>query len=464
MAKDPLDNKKAAIIDVDAIDTSDRKRQDYGDITKLAESISEHGLIHPPTVNQPDPSKDTYKLLAGGRRMKAIQELGWKAVPCNIYVGVMDNKRMRAVELEENIRRKNLSIREEAALTHEIHETYVEIKGKKQSTRPGAKGHSKRDTAEMLGKSPAQVTVDIELAKAFNDPVIGPYLEKCATKTEALKTLSKVKEQLVLEELSKRQEAKAVDTPEGERKQQLIAAYNLTDSYKFVQEKVPNESVDLIEADPDYGIDILGLKKGEGDGKAGKDYKQIKPGEFLEQMELYINEWYRVLKKDSWLVLWHAFEYQKQLYDICIEAGFKGRLVPGLWVKPTGQTNRPEMYMGSAAEPFLYLRKGNPILNKQGRSNVFEYRPVSPNSKRHDTERPIEMICDLLYTFVSHGVVFVPFLGSGNTLLAASNVTDSKFVNGNLTAYGCDLGKGFKDSFTVAVSKGVLGDFNSYRE
>jgi DNA modification methylase len=52
--------------------------------------------------------------------------------------------------------------------------------------------------------------------------------------------------------------------------------------------------------------------------------------------------------------------------------------------------------------------------------------------------------------------VFVPFLGSGNTILSAANL--------GMQAFGCDLSQGYKDSFAVRVASGAPGSYQSYRE
>ncbi len=65
------------------------------------------------------------------------------------------------------------------------------------------------------------------------------------------------------------------------------------------------------------------------------------------------------------------------------------------------------------------------------------------------------MIQDLISTFtLPNARVLVPFLGSGNTLLAANNL--------GMQAFGYELTKEFKDSFIVRVSTGKVGEWSSY--
>ncbi len=55
-----------------------RHRKDMGDISALAQSIEEVGLLHPVVVT---PQKE---LIAGQRRIKACEELFWEEVPVHV--------------------------------------------------------------------------------------------------------------------------------------------------------------------------------------------------------------------------------------------------------------------------------------------------------------------------------------------------------------------------------------------
>ena len=61
---------------IDSIIVGERHRRDLGDITALAESIAEVGLLQPIAV-----TFDGH-LIAGARRLRAVELLGWKTIPC----------------------------------------------------------------------------------------------------------------------------------------------------------------------------------------------------------------------------------------------------------------------------------------------------------------------------------------------------------------------------------------------
>jgi DNA modification methylase len=131
----------------------------------------------------------------------------------------------------------------------------------------------------------------------------------------------------------------------------------------------------------------------------------------------------------SWFELVYQAPYEKRLYWPAglLEYGIKKALLARRCI--------PESILANNYECFFYVRKGYPSITRQGRANVFSYKTVPAQRKVHPTERPIELIQDILQTFCWEGArLMVPFAGSGNTLLAASNL--------GLTAFGYDLSEG----------------------
>lgn len=95
-------NRPTERIAIGAIRVTDRLREDFGDIDELAESISLYGLLHPLTIDQHN------NLIAGERRLRAMKKLGYEEVECRRWHLLSESER-RELELEENLRRKDLS-------------------------------------------------------------------------------------------------------------------------------------------------------------------------------------------------------------------------------------------------------------------------------------------------------------------------------------------------------------------
>ena len=109
--------------------------------------------------------------------------------------------------------------------------------------------------------------------------------------------------------------------------------------------------------------------------------------------------------------------------------------------KPTART-RP---FANHYETFFLARKGKPQLLKPGRSNVFVHDGVYGNARFHPTQKPIPLLAELLEAVCpNNGMVLVPFLGSGSTLLAA--------FQSNRAGIGWDLDERNRNYFYASVA------------
>ncbi|MCA9731014.1 MAG: ParB/RepB/Spo0J family partition protein [Deferribacteres bacterium] len=103
----------------------------------LKQSIKEKGIITPITVR---PFRDGYQLIAGERRLRAVQELGLEGIPAFV-LRVDNDEEMLELALIENIQRENLNPIEEALayqrLIDECHLTQEQVAknvGKERAT------------------------------------------------------------------------------------------------------------------------------------------------------------------------------------------------------------------------------------------------------------------------------------------------------------------------------------------
>lgn len=90
------------ILKIRDIKIGQRVRDEYGDMQALAESIQEHGLLHPIVVDS------DYNLIAGCRRLLACERIGLREIEAKVLEDISE-KELRILELEENIRRKDLT-------------------------------------------------------------------------------------------------------------------------------------------------------------------------------------------------------------------------------------------------------------------------------------------------------------------------------------------------------------------
>lgn len=422
-----LDLGVVKIVPFNEIEVGVRTRESGGDIMGLANSIKTVGLIHPLAVYSPT-GEPPYKLLAGGRRYLALRILEAEEVSIRLYLEEKSEDFIAAVELFENIDRKNFEQGEEVKLTARLH-NFLE------TMRPG---HSMRDTARLINRSIGTVSQDIALAQAMEKfPEFG--LDKLPNKTVARKVLSRISQAV--------NQRAQLDSLEAERKsfksqydeilEYRLNAYKVGDFFKEYP-KLPTASFNLIEIDPPWAID-------EGnyfDGVANTSYVEENKDTFEAFIERLAEACWYLAAKDSWVLWWFGQEWHIKIYEALLRQGFVGGPVPAIWAKrdAANYSRAPYTALSSHYEPFLYLRKGDAKLNNLARSNIFQYPMLHPSKRIHPTERPIELMLDILGTFAFQGArVCVPFAGSGNTLQAAFGI--------NMTPIGFDLSQEFKDSY-----------------
>ncbi len=87
-----------------------RTHVDEGALTELTASIEASGLLQPVIVR---PKNGKFELIAGERRWRAIQRLGWAKIPA--VVREVDDQTLLTLALIENLQRDDLSCIDEAA-------------------------------------------------------------------------------------------------------------------------------------------------------------------------------------------------------------------------------------------------------------------------------------------------------------------------------------------------------------
>ena len=431
------------------IEVGDRFRQDYGDIEALAASITKEGLIQPIAIcknaawTPTEVSIRPYKLLAGGRRLVAIKHIAEQknlnTVSCRMYPGELSEIQIRMLEWAENLYRKNMEWQEEDKLKCRIFELQQKLHGKKFSTTPGAPGFSLTDMSKMTGSSKSSLSESITMAKMI-DSTPDVNWEQFKTRSDAVKAIKGAKKTV-----KQSVEAKIAVKRMGEgdsKKKKLTDSYHVKDFFEGVK-NIGDATIDFVEIDPPYAIDLKNIKKDYD----YSGYNEISPDEYEAFMSNVFKEAYRVLKPNSWLICWFGGEpWFESIYNWLTTYGFKTTRLCGIWTKGQGQSLNPERCLANSYETFFYARKGSPLLNKPGSTNAFDYSPISAQLKLHPTERPIELMEDILTTFAApNSNVLVPFAGSGNTLIATAR--------NNMISIGFDLTDEYKEGYIIKVHK-----------
>jgi ParB-like chromosome segregation protein Spo0J len=137
---------------IEDIIVGERRREDFGDLEGLAESINKYTLLQPIVVDGEN------NLVAGERRLRACRDvLGWSEIPARLFSELSEAERGE-IELEENIRRKDLTEAERSKQTVSRAKTVAPLLSSVvEDKKP--RGHQrqyevpKKDVAQALGVS-----------------------------------------------------------------------------------------------------------------------------------------------------------------------------------------------------------------------------------------------------------------------------------------------------------------------
>jgi ParB family transcriptional regulator, chromosome partitioning protein len=140
MAGDTTDIRRVSI---DAIEVASRLRAiDFQVIIRLAESMTEIGLMNPITVMV---TPTGYRLVAGRHRLETARRLDWKTIPALVLDGI-DAIDAELHEIDENLCRAELSAAERAAHHARRKALYEQ---KHPQTKHGGDRKSKKSSAKL---------------------------------------------------------------------------------------------------------------------------------------------------------------------------------------------------------------------------------------------------------------------------------------------------------------------------
>ena len=125
-----------------------RREFDPAALQELADSISASGLLQPIVVRPRPGGPGRYELIAGERRLRAIQQLGRTRIPA--LVREVDDRGLLTLALIENLQRDELSPLDAAQAYQRLMQEF---------------GIAQREVARLVGKDPSTVSNTLRLLR-----------------------------------------------------------------------------------------------------------------------------------------------------------------------------------------------------------------------------------------------------------------------------------------------------------
>lgn len=441
------DSNRRFLLPITEIKEGTRLRKDYGDISELASSIRDHGLLQPIVIDL------TGTLIAGGRRLKAMRDiLQWTEIPVT-YFEVADEATLRILEVEENVRRKEMTWQERVCAIADIHNKHA-LNAALKSSR-----WTQRATGELLNMSEADTSYALQLADLIrkNDKEIVNSLRMWdainllvkrradeSTKLLAKMTIPTVAEtQALLEntELSSTQffapppgaSAGSVGTlsDDGEMPGQAPATPRITvplsrmllhgNSVDLLKQ-FPPDSIDHSITDWPYAIDMDNIQQSGGGKDVSTTAAEHNVQENLLLQKAIVPEIYRVLRPNAFFVTWTDISVWQYNYDLLLAAGFKVQSWPLVWFKTHRCQNMAAGYnFTKNFEIAIVARKGNAtLLSAQGSSVWAGSNEAEATALGHPFAKPYALWHWIYSAIVQRGqTILDPFAGRGSSTIAA---------------------------------------------
>lgn len=416
-------------------------------IEQLAESIKNLGPIMPILIDENN------NLIDGGCRYSAYELLGELEVPV-VRRDKISADDLRMLEVEANLRRKEMKWQEVAIGIYMVHKRKTEDTAKRNKANKARDQWGTRATGSLMRVSHAHVADCLIVAEYLyrGDKEI---LEASSMETAQKILLSRKENAAVAAKAALSASSFAVTpAPRAPRASGIIsltlgpdtptaspsspaptqsAATTLTshhvdlstslfnvDCRDFMLNHMAPESIDLIVTDIPYGIDMALMEDLGGLSDDIKDAHEVEDN--VDQMADFLRGAYRVLKPNTYLCFFYALQHHEKLRNWGIEAGFSVQDWPLLWLKPHSSKNQaPHCNWTKSYEPCFVMRKGKPTIKPMTKSHLEVDGLPDKKLQSNPFAKPLEWLNAMIFDPISYPgmTVLDPYAGEGSILRAA---------------------------------------------
>lgn len=400
----------------------------------LMASIETQGLLQPIVVRPLEGHK--FALVAGGRRLAALanilgmgssyrfagQKMG-EAAPC-VSLGDLDPLAAEEAELEENIRRVDLSWQERATATKRI----AELRRQKAANSGILPPPLAAIAAEVRGGS--QNAIEQTRREIILAPLLdAPHLKGAKNLDEAWKAHTREEERTRHAELAAR-----IGPTFGAHSHALIQAECLS----WIRDAAANQ-FDVILTDPPYGIgaDLFGDAGGRLSGQV-HTYEDS-PDAWRDLIGALGSHWYRVAKEQAHLYVCCDIDGFHYAREWLAKVGWRVHRTPLVNYKVDGsRVPWPQHGPQRKWELVLYAVKGNKPVTRIY-ADVIETR--GDENLGHGAQKPVALYTNLLLRSVKPGDSVLDCFGGTGTILPACHELKCKatYVEQDPVAYGLAL-------------------------
>lgn len=380
------------------VERADRQRRELTGIDELAESIQRIGLINPIVITADG------VLVAGERRLTACRSLGWTSIPVQ-FVEDLSLYELKLIELEENIKRVDLSWQDQCQAVYDFHQL-------KQNNEID---WSQERTATAIGMTQVYVSKLLAVAKE-----IAAGNEKVATADKISVAIN-----VVQRNAERKKTSVLASIPsmfEEEEKPAALVVPLLNADFHEWQQDYDGPKFNLIHCDFPYGINVADAPR---QNSAIKDHYNDNPTVYWDLLMRLALAMDNVVAESAHLIFWFSMDNYGETFAHLTRMGWKVNPFPLIWHKSdnAGVAPDPQRWGRRTYETAFMASRGDRKLTQVGAKAISYAFPGTRDSAIHVSEKPtavlthfLSMVCD------EYSAVLDPTCGSGNALKVAKQL------------------------------------------
>lgn len=414
-------------------DNRQRQEFDGGALVELAQSIKANGLLHAIVVRM-----DGRTLVAGERRLRAIRQFvyamggsfAYDGVPVEvglvpvIRVDAADALALEEIELDENIRRADLTWQERAEAEARLHR----IRSARNPEQ--TLGDTAKELADAAGILPKVAQDNLRQSLVVMKVMAElPEIGKAKTLKDAFKMVQRHEE-------TKRNERLAASVGQTYSTKALQALHG--DCLDLLAEAQWNEKFDVILTDPPYGMGADQFGDAAGRLATIEHHYDDSYESWKDLMARWTSLAWRVTKPQAHAYIFCDIDRFHELKLMMQAAGWYVFRTPLINVKNSGRVPLPDRGPRRQYEICLYAIKGDKLV-----TGIYSdvIHSEADEQMGHGAQKPVSLYTDLLKRSCRPGDwVLDSFSGSGTIFPAAFELQlYAVGVEQNAASYGKGL-------------------------
>lgn len=417
------------------VERKERQRREI-DTENLKSSIATRGVLNPIIVERAKGDGGLHKLVAGERRYKACQELGLPDVPVR-FADTLSPIEAQIIELEENIKRMNLSWQDQAKATQRIHGLYQELSPTWTQDQTADSLSVVKSVVSMYLRVAPEIATNQQIREATtfreayniitrrDDRERAAFLDKISHNAPPIEIMPDGVEAII-------PELQPVFTPlpPAETYDYKIdgnpAKNILLESFLHWAPKYHGPAFNFIHCDFPYGINVFEGPQAGGERHHSYDDSKEVHFKLLETLLVHFD---RLASQSCHVVYWFSMQHYDQIRRMVAELApdLIIQTHPLIWLKSDGS--------GIASDPWHGPRHvyETALLMIRGKRKIVQVMAdaySAPTDRQwHIHTKPEPMLKHFFTMFVDHTTVMLdPTCGSGSSLRAAEALGASSTV------------------------------------